>query len=101
MFLRLDMPGHIKHKDADTFSEIYLSYLSGPKEVVELLRQRSRPYLFSNAVAPTVAAGSLKAGSSCRTNHNPSTSRAGKVTMVKMMMNNTTVTTRACGYSRA
>ena len=26
MFLRLDMPGHIKHKDADTFSEIYLSY---------------------------------------------------------------------------
>jgi glycine C-acetyltransferase len=36
-------------------------YVSGPAEVVALLRQRSRPYLFSNAVAPVVAAGSLKA----------------------------------------
>ena len=36
-------------------------YLSGPKEVVELLRQRSRPYLFSNTIAPAVAGGSLKA----------------------------------------
>ncbi len=36
-------------------------YVSGHAEVVELLRQRARPYLFSNAVAPTVAAGSLKA----------------------------------------
>lgn len=26
LFLRIDMPGHIKHKDADSFSEIYLSY---------------------------------------------------------------------------
>lgn len=26
MFLRQDLPGHIKHKDGDTFSEIYLSY---------------------------------------------------------------------------
>ena len=26
MFLRVDMPGHIKHKEGDTFSEIYLSY---------------------------------------------------------------------------
>jgi hypothetical protein len=26
-FLRLDMPGHIKHKNGDTFSEVYLSYL--------------------------------------------------------------------------
>src|SRR6266536_2772262 len=26
MFLRLDMPGHIKHKQGDTFSEVYLSY---------------------------------------------------------------------------
>src|SRR6266699_48487 len=26
MFLRLDMPGHIKHKRGDTFSEVYLSY---------------------------------------------------------------------------
>ena len=36
-------------------------YVAGSKDVVALLRQRSRPYLFSNAVAPTVAAGSLKA----------------------------------------
>lgn len=27
MFLRLDMPGHIKHAGGDTFSEVYLSYL--------------------------------------------------------------------------
>ncbi len=26
LFLRLDMPGHIKHRDGDTFSEVYLSY---------------------------------------------------------------------------
>ena len=31
MFLRIDMPGHVKHKQGDTFSEIYLSYLGGPQ----------------------------------------------------------------------
>lgn len=36
-------------------------YTSGSKEVVALLRQRSRPYLFSNTVAPPVVAGALKA----------------------------------------
>jgi len=36
-------------------------YVSGPREVVELLRQRSRPYLFSNSLAPAVVAGSLAA----------------------------------------
>ncbi len=36
-------------------------YVSGPTEVVELLRQRSRPYLFSNTIAPAVVGGSLKA----------------------------------------
>jgi glycine C-acetyltransferase len=36
-------------------------YTSGRAEIVELLRQRSRPYLFSNAVAPAVVAGSLAA----------------------------------------
>ena len=36
-------------------------YVSGPAEVVALLRQRSRPYLFSNSVAPAVVAGSLEA----------------------------------------
>jgi glycine C-acetyltransferase len=34
-------------------------YLSGRGEIVELLRQRSRPYLFSNAVAPPIVAASL------------------------------------------
>jgi glycine C-acetyltransferase len=36
-------------------------YVSGPSEVIGLLRQRSRPYLFSNSVAPAVVAGSLAA----------------------------------------
>jgi glycine C-acetyltransferase len=36
-------------------------YISARAEIVELLRQRSRPYLFSNAVAPAVVAGSLAA----------------------------------------
>lgn len=36
-------------------------YVSGRREIVELLRQRSRPYLFSNTVAPPIAAASIKA----------------------------------------
>lgn len=36
-------------------------YVSGPREVIDLLRQRSRPYLFSNSLAPAVVAGSLAA----------------------------------------
>ena len=36
-------------------------YTSGRKEIIELLRQRSRPYLFSNTLAPTIAGASLKA----------------------------------------
>lgn len=35
-------------------------YTSGKKEVVEWLRQRSRPYLFSNSVAPPIVTASLK-----------------------------------------
>ena len=35
-------------------------YTSGRKEIVQLLRQRSRPYLFSNSVAPPIVAASLK-----------------------------------------
>jgi glycine C-acetyltransferase len=35
-------------------------YTSGRKEIIDLLRQRSRPYLFSNSVAPAVAGASLK-----------------------------------------
>ena len=36
-------------------------YVASHQEVVDLLRQRSRPYLFSNSVAPAVVAGSLAA----------------------------------------
>ena len=35
-------------------------FTSGRKEIIDLLRQRSRPYLFSNTLAPAVAAGSVK-----------------------------------------
>ncbi len=36
-------------------------FTTGRKEVVELLRQRSRPYLFSNSLAPVIASANLKA----------------------------------------
>jgi len=36
-------------------------YTSARKEIVEMLRQRSRPYLFSNTVAPSIVAGSIRA----------------------------------------
>jgi glycine C-acetyltransferase len=35
-------------------------YTSGRREIIELLRQRSRPYLFSNTIAPPIVAASLK-----------------------------------------
>jgi glycine C-acetyltransferase len=35
-------------------------YTSGRREMIELLRQRSRPYLFSNSLAPPIVAASLK-----------------------------------------
>jgi glycine C-acetyltransferase len=36
-------------------------YTSGRREIIDLLRQRSRPYLFSNTVAPPVVGGALQA----------------------------------------
>lgn len=36
-------------------------YTSGRREIIEWLRQRSRPYLFSNTLCPSIAAGSLEA----------------------------------------
>ena len=41
---------------------IYVSggYTSGRKEIIELLRQRSRPYLFSNTLCPSIAGATLK-----------------------------------------
>lgn len=35
-------------------------YTSGRKEIIEMLRQRSRPYLFSNTLAPSICAASIK-----------------------------------------
>ena len=37
MFLRLDMPGHIKHKEGDTFSQVFLSYFDKPIPSKEFL----------------------------------------------------------------
>tara|TARA_B100000768_G_scaffold181770_1_gene206332 strand:+ start:1450 stop:2640 length:1191 start_codon:yes stop_codon:yes gene_type:complete len=34
-------------------------FTSGPKEIIEILRQKSRPYLFSNTLAPTIVGASL------------------------------------------
>ncbi|KRX50487.1 2-amino-3-ketobutyrate coenzyme A ligase, mitochondrial, partial [Trichinella murrelli] len=36
-------------------------YTTGPKAIIDLLRQKSRPYLFSNSLAPAVVGSSLKA----------------------------------------
>jgi glycine C-acetyltransferase len=36
-------------------------YVSGPKPIIEMLRQRSRPYLFSNSLPPVVVAASIEA----------------------------------------
>lgn len=35
-------------------------YISGRREIIDLLRQRSRPYLFSNTLAPAIAAASIR-----------------------------------------
>lgn len=35
-------------------------FTTGPKEIIEMLRQRSRPYLFSNSVAPSIVGASLE-----------------------------------------
>lgn len=36
-------------------------YTSGRREIIEMLRQRSRPYLFSNTLAPSIVGGTLRA----------------------------------------
>ena len=35
-------------------------YTTGRKEIIELLRQRSRPYLFSNSLAPSIVGASIE-----------------------------------------
>jgi glycine C-acetyltransferase len=44
-------------------------YVSGRREIVELLRQRARPYLFSNSLAPPVVGASLRALELIETSH--------------------------------
>lgn len=44
-------------------------YTSGKKEIIEWLRQRSRPYLFSNTLAPVIAATSIKVLDLLESNH--------------------------------
>ncbi|MGS2719508.1 glycine C-acetyltransferase [Paraglaciecola aestuariivivens] len=44
-------------------------YTSGKKEVISWLRQRSRPYLFSNSVAPPIVAASIKAFNMLKDGH--------------------------------
>jgi len=36
-------------------------YVAGPRVLVDLLRQRARPYLFSNALAPSITAATIEA----------------------------------------
>jgi glycine C-acetyltransferase len=38
----------------------FAGYTVGPKPLIDLLRQRSRPYLFSNSLAPSVVGSALK-----------------------------------------
>jgi len=66
--------GRGTHEHCDLFGKIDLTtstlgkalggasggYTSGRKEIIDLLRQRSRPYLFSNSLAPPIVAASLK-----------------------------------------
>lgn len=44
-------------------------YTSGKREIIEWLRQRSRPYLFSNTLAPVIAATSIKVLEMLETSH--------------------------------
>ena len=61
--LRRAGPGrhHLRHAGQGARRRVRWLHLRTMPEIVELLRQRSRPYLFSNAVAPAVVAGSMAA----------------------------------------
>jgi hypothetical protein len=52
MFLRIDMPGHIKHKEGDTFSEVYLSYLEQTNTPGEFEEGRIPSREFTEDFAP-------------------------------------------------
>jgi glycine C-acetyltransferase len=61
-------------------------YVAAHQEVGDLLRQRSRPYLFSNAVAPAVAAGSLKALEVAATSHRARQSLRDNTALFRQLM---------------
>ncbi len=61
-------------------------YVSGHQEVVDLLRQRARPYLFSNAVAPSVVAGSRAALRLARTSSEQRARLAANTTLFRTLM---------------
>lgn len=61
-------------------------YVSGRQEVVDLLRQRARPYLFSNAVAPSVVAGSLVALQLARNSDQARAALADNATLFRRRM---------------
>ncbi len=48
MFLRIDMPGHVKHDRGDTFSEIYLSYMLRTNRLVDYKRTIPASAFFEN-----------------------------------------------------
>ena len=61
-------------------------FVAGPQEVVDLLKQRARPYLFSNAVAPSVVAGSLKALQIARDSDEPRAQLARNAALFRELM---------------
>ncbi|WP_270888061.1 glycine C-acetyltransferase [Pedococcus sp. 5OH_020] len=61
-------------------------YVAAHQEIVDLLRQRSRPYLFSNAVAPSVAAGSLAALQIAATSHDARQRLRSNTTLFRTLM---------------
>ena len=61
-------------------------YVAAHQEIIDLLRQRSRPYLFSNAVAPTVAAGSLKALQLAAASHDARDRLRANTTLFRQLM---------------
>ncbi|KRZ77616.1 2-amino-3-ketobutyrate coenzyme A ligase, mitochondrial [Trichinella papuae] len=63
-------------------------YTTGPKAIIDLLRQKSRPYLFSNSLAPAVVGSSLKAVQLLMKDSNHAESLLRKTTIFRTRMKN-------------
>ncbi|KRZ94914.1 2-amino-3-ketobutyrate coenzyme A ligase, mitochondrial [Trichinella sp. T8] len=63
-------------------------YTTGPKAIIDLLRQKSRPYLFSNSLAPAVVGSSLKAVQLLMKDSKHSESLLRKTTIFRTRMKN-------------